>query len=155
MVDRIREELDADPRIDATKISVAASYGGTVILGGTVHSYAEKCWAEDVARAVSGVTGVENELDVRITIGDYRTDDMLQRIVSDVLDALCAMPDVRPGVVVRDGWLTLTGTAEWPFQKQAAEESVRQIAGIRGITNNIRVTPRVSTLSRPGILARP
>ena len=155
MVERIREDLSADPRMDAARIHVAAGYGGTASLSGSVRSYAQKCWAEEIARGVPGVTAVANELEVRLTIGDYRTDAMLVRVVRDVLDALCSMPDVRPAVAVHDGWLTMTGAVDWPFQKQCAEESIRLIAGIRGITNDIRVEPRPSTYVRSNALARP
>jgi osmotically-inducible protein OsmY len=155
MVERILEELSADPRMDAARIHVSAGYGGTATLDGSVCSYAQKCWAEEIARGVPGVTAVTNELEVRLTIGDYRTDAMLLHVVREVLDALCSMPDVRPAVAVREGWITLTGAVDWPFQKQGAAESIRQIAGIRGITNDIRVEPRSSTYVRSNALARP
>ena len=153
LLESVLAELESDPRIDAGKIAVLAGYDGTVSLTGSVRSYAEKCWSEELVRRVPGVSAVANELVVRLTIGDYRTDAMLHRIVTDVLDALCAMPDVRPTVSVQDGWVTLIGAVDWPFQKQAAEESIRQIAGIRGITNDIRVEPRWPMRARPHVLA--
>jgi osmotically-inducible protein OsmY len=153
LLESVLAELEGDPRIDAGKIAVLAGYDGTVSLTGSVRSYAEKCWSEELVRRVPGVSAVANELVVRLTIGDYRTDAMLHRIVTDVLDALCAMPDVRPTVSVQDGWVTLIGAVDWPFQKQAAEESIRQIAGIRGITNDIRVEPRWPMRARPHVLA--
>jgi osmotically-inducible protein OsmY len=155
LLERVLDELHGDPRIDAGKIAVLAGYDGTVSLSGSVRSYAEKCWSEELVRRVPGVSAVANDLVVRLTIGDYRTDAMLHRIVTDVLDALCAMPDVRPAVSVQDGWLTLSGVVDWPFQKQASEESIRQIAGIRGITNEIRIEPRWPARARPGVLAGP
>jgi hypothetical protein len=136
----ILEALMSDPRIDSGTIEIAAC-GETAVLQGRVHTYAEKCWAEELVRSQPGVSDVRNELEVRITIGDYRTDETLHRLVREVIDALCVMPDVRPQVAVRDGWLTLSGDVDWPFQKRGAEESVRQIAGIRGITNEIRIDP--------------
>lgn len=138
----IIDELRVDPRIDATKIAISASDGGTVVINGFVHSYAEKCWSEELVKRVRGVTAVRNELEVRLTIGEYRTDETLLRVVRDVLEALAAMPqDRRPEATVREGWLTLRGSVHWAFQKRLAEQAVRQIAGIRGITNLINVVP--------------
>jgi osmotically-inducible protein OsmY len=137
----IIDELRVDPRIDATRIAISASDGGTVVINGFVHSYAEKCWSEELVKRVRGVTAVRNELEVRLTIGEYRTDETLLRVVRDVLDALAAMPQDRPQATVRDGWLTLRGFVRWAFQKRLVEQTVRQIAGIRGITNLINVVP--------------
>lgn len=138
----IVDELRVDPRIDATKIAISASDGGTVVINGFVHSYAEKCWSEELVKRVRGVTAVRNELEVRLTIGEYRTDETLLRVVRDVLEALAAMPqDRHPEATVREGWLTLGGSVRWAFQKRLAEQAVRQIAGIRGITNLINVVP--------------
>src|ERR1043166_6276587 len=74
------DELTWDPRIDASKVSVSAD-GATVTLGGIVHSYTEKVHAETLARRVRGVADVRNVLDVKLTIGDYRTDATLQHVV--------------------------------------------------------------------------
>jgi osmotically-inducible protein OsmY len=52
--------------LDARRITVDTS-GDKVVLKGTVHSFAEKSEAEQVARAAPGVSGVENNLMIRIT----------------------------------------------------------------------------------------
>ena len=45
-------------------------------------------------------------------------------------------------VVVRDGWITLEGEAEWHYQKEKAELSVRSVKGTKGVINSIKVAPK-------------
>ena len=52
-------------------------------------------------------------------------------------NALASAGNVRP--VVKNGWLILDGEVEGPLQKRAAEDAVRGVNGIRGISNNILI----------------
>jgi osmotically-inducible protein OsmY len=49
----------------------------------------------------------------------------------------------RIKIIVKDGWVTLEGTAEWQYQKTAAENVVRKIKGTKGVTNVITVKPKL------------
>jgi osmotically-inducible protein OsmY len=40
---------------------------------------------------------------------------------------------------VKNGWVTLEGNLTWSFQKDAIDKSVNGFAGVKGVTNNIRV----------------
>ncbi|MGH8570404.1 MAG: BON domain-containing protein, partial [Gammaproteobacteria bacterium] len=42
------------------------------------------------------------------------------------------------------GWVTLEGEVEWQYQKRAAENAVRYLTGVMGVSNQIAVKPRVS-----------
>jgi hyperosmotically inducible protein len=46
-------------------------------------------------------------------------------------------------VLVQDGWITLSGNVDWYYQKTAAEEDVRKLSGVCGVTNKIAIQPRV------------
>ena len=140
MVQAVSEELRCDPRIDAERIIVSAD-DQTITLAGVVRSYAAKCYAEKLAREIRGVAGVKNELEVRLTIGNYRTDEGLERLTSEILQNHTSLGDPLPRIAVRDGWLTLDGVVTSKVQKRCAEEALRDVAGIRGITNDIVVTP--------------
>ena len=145
---RIAELLQWNRAIDATRIVPGAEEGGIVTLDGVVPTYAHKCAAEEIARGVRGVTTVRNQLEVRLTIGDYRTDATLERVLRDLIDCLARMPAELPRVTVVDGWVTLDGVAS-AFQKQLVERVVREVAGVRGITNRITIeTPRGGRLQR-------
>jgi osmotically-inducible protein OsmY len=54
------------------------------------------------------------------------------------------VPDDKIKVTVSNGWVTLEGQVEWQYQKTAAESAVRDLTGVRGVTNLITVKPRVS-----------
>jgi osmotically-inducible protein OsmY len=45
---------------------------------------------------------------------------------------------------VTNGWVTLEGKTEWQFQREEAERVVRPLLGVKGITNEIRLTPNIS-----------
>ena len=56
----------------------------------------------------------------------------------------CWLLPKRPlKVIVKDGWITLEGTAEWQYQKTSAETAVRKVKGVKGVTNVITVKPKV------------
>src|SRR3954468_6954206 len=140
VVRSVSDELRWDTRIDAARIVLCAD-DRTVTLTGTVRSYSEKCCAEKIAREIRGVVDVKNDLEVRLTIGNYRTDEGLERLTSEILQNHTSLCDPLPRITVRDGWLTLDGVVTADVQKRCAEESLRDVAGIRGIANNIVVTP--------------
>ena len=133
----VHEALGWDPRIDATKINLEME-DGVVTVRGVVRSLRERAWCEQIVKQIRGVTAVRNELEVRLTIGDYRTDDTLLRVVSVLFEALAGFPDL-PQITAKDGWITLRGSVRWRFQKQLAEGAVSDIAGVRGITNFLSV----------------
>jgi osmotically-inducible protein OsmY len=54
------------------------------------------------------------------------------------------VPDDAVQVKVQKGWVTLTGKLEWQFQRTEAEDAVRRLAGVMGVTNNIELSPNVS-----------
>jgi osmotically-inducible protein OsmY len=139
----VEAELKWDPDIDATDIAVSAK-GGAVVLTGYVRSYLQKWQAERDAKRVAGVTGVANDIEVRLPTDDERPDPEIAR------DAVSALKNELPyssenmKIVVRNGWITLEGSAEWNYQRTRAEEAVRRIRGIKGVTNLIALTPKVA-----------
>ena len=44
---------------------------------------------------------------------------------------------------VAKGWITLTGEVEWQYQRRAAEDNVRSLIGVKGVSNLIAVKSRV------------
>jgi osmotically-inducible protein OsmY len=48
-------------------------------------------------------------------------------------------------VKVAKGWISLSGEVEWQYQRQAAEDNVRSLVGVTGVSNLISVAPRAVT----------
>lgn len=134
----ILEALHRDPAVDASRISVSIR-DGEVMLEGAVCSYSEKCRAESVARERCGVLEVRNSIEVRLSIGNYRTDAGLTHLTNEVLENYFVLSDEPPRAAVQDGWVTLRGTVTSDFRKNVAEAVVRELSGVRGITNEIQV----------------
>lgn len=139
----VEAELKWDPDIDPTDIGVSVK-NGVVILTGFVRSYSSRYQAEADAKRVSGVAGVANDLKVQLPSEGQRSDPEIAR------DAVAALKNELPyssanmKVVVKDGWLSLEGSAEWNYQRTRAEEAVRRIKGIKGVSNMIVLKPRVA-----------
>jgi osmotically-inducible protein OsmY len=137
-------ELSWEPSVTAGHIGVTAN-AGIVTLTGPVENFAEKHAAETAARRVRGVLGVAEEIEVQIPFERQRGDDdiaaaALERLAWDV-----SVPREAVSVRVEKGWLTLNGEVDAYYQKQAAEQDVRRLAGVVGVSNQIVLKPRVDT----------
>ena len=146
----VTEELRWDPLVDVERINVSAE-DWKITLHGVVRTYAQKCRAEKIAREIRGVVDVKNELDVRLAIGSYRTDDGLERLAASIIQNHSALSDPLTLVTAHDGWLTLSGVVTIEAQKRAAEDALRDLTGIRGIANCIEVAPRTENAGDVGV----
>ena len=142
--EQILNALDWEPSIDAGEIDVAVDEN-VVTLSGRVGSYAQKLAAERVVLGVYGVKGVANDLEVILAPVFERTDTNIAQAGVQALKWNTVVPQDRVTVTVSAGWVTLNGTLDWQYQKDAASRTLRDLAGVRGVTNNIVVKPRVST----------
>lgn len=141
----VLEEMKWDPRLQRNEIGVRAK-NGIVTLTGFVDSLIQKWAAEDAAHRVRGVLGVANDLEVRLPISDIRTDDEIAVSALWALTWDAEIPAENIEVTVSQGWLTLRGQVEWQYQRQDAENAVRRLAGVRGISNQITVRPHNEAL---------
>jgi osmotically-inducible protein OsmY len=139
----VENELRWERSVDEAHIGVTAR-DGVVTLTGNVPSYAEKAAAERAAKRVYGVKGVADELEVKLPSRAKRTDEDIATACVDALAANYSVPDSRIKTLVRDGWVTLEGEVDWQYQRQSAFNSVRQLTGVRGVTNDITIKVRVS-----------
>jgi len=137
------EELNWEPSINATEIGVEVS-DGVVTLAGHVGSYAEKWEAERAAQRVSGVKALAVEVDVALAGSAQRNDVDIARSAANVLQWVMYLPSDSVKVTVEGGWITLSGTVDWDYQRQAAAARVRHLMGVTGISNHIAITPNVS-----------
>jgi len=134
----VAAELSWDPQVGSEAIEVSAA-SGMVILRGIVPSLRLKRAAARAAARVRGVTHIADELQVQIPDKDRRDDEDLR---GDVLETL--MLDVSVPTTVdaqaHDGFVTLTGTAQWHYQREAAELRTANVPGVAGVDNVISLT---------------
>lgn len=140
----VQSALDWEPSLDASDVGVSVDEG-VVTLRGNVGSYAEKITAERVALRVYGVKALANDLSVHLPSVYERTDTEIAQAAVLALKWNTVVPHEPITVTVSDGWIALTGTVEWQFQRDAAARAVRDLTGVKGVTNSIAVTPRVKT----------
>lgn len=138
------DELAYDAAVDSSMIAVTASSEGVVTLKGTVPTYMQIGAAERAAKRVLGVKAVANDLEVKLADEAAGRDDTM--IAEDAIRALrwsTTVPKEAVKVTVTRGWVSLDGKLDWEYQKRAAYNLVRDLQGVRGVTNDIRVDPRV------------
>lgn len=137
----VLRQLEWDPQIASKDINVATA-NNVVTLTGFVHHYAEKYAAERAAQAVYGVQAVANDIEVKPA--SARTDPEIARDILHAMKINVMVPDEGLKAVVNDGFVTLEGSVEWDFQRRGAESCARNISGVRGVINHIKVKPHVS-----------
>jgi len=140
----VLEALAWEPSVPATHIGVTVQ-GGVVTLAGHVESFAQKHAAEAAARAVKGVKAVIEEIQVQLSAGQSRGDPQIALAAANSLEWDVSVPSDRVSVMIDKGWITLTGQVDWHFQKVAAEQDVRRLAGVVAVDNQITIKPLVDT----------
>jgi osmotically-inducible protein OsmY len=139
------DELEWEPAINASRIGVSATPSGIITLTGSVETYAEKMAAERAAKRVLGVRAIANDIEVKLAgLSARQTDTDLAQNVLQTLESDIAVPHEKITVEVDAGWVTLGGEVALHFQRAAAEQAVHRLAGVRGVTNGIRLQVRPS-----------
>jgi osmotically-inducible protein OsmY len=133
----VSDELFWDPKVDNVAIAVSAD-DGKITLRGSVGSLREKREAQKAAQRVYGVTSVDNKLQVKLMNTDKRLDADLR---GDVLQALM-LDGLVPSTIdakVDDGFVTLTGSADWQYQRDEAEFVASNIVGALDVIDEIEL----------------
>jgi osmotically-inducible protein OsmY len=136
--DAVLHQLEWDPQVDASAIGVTAK-SGTITLTGYINSYSGKLAAERAAKRVRGVRSVANDINVRLKL--ERGDADIAADVTKALELGSTIPDGLQATVHR-GYVTLTGTVDWMYQKHDAERAVRHVRGVHNVMNRIALAPR-------------
>jgi len=139
----VSTELEWEPSVHAARIGVEVK-DGVVTLAGQVDSYAEKWNAERAAQRVAGVKAMTTELKVHLAGLSKRTDADVAEAVENVLEWTSSLPAGAVKVMVEGGWVTLSGDVDWQYQRQAANDSVRCLMGVTGISDQISIKPSVT-----------
>ncbi|MHB1277824.1 MAG: BON domain-containing protein [Bacteroidia bacterium] len=134
----VLDELDWEPSIDAAKVGVTVQ-DGIVTLSGHVSTYAEKRAAEKAAMRVFGVKAVVEEIDVKITGTYIHSDQDIAQMALNNLKWSTNVPHEKIKLKVEDGWIKLEGEVDWNYQRDAAKNCIKNLAGVKGVSNLIQV----------------
>lgn len=137
----VLDEIRWEPTVTSTDIIVTAD-NGVVTLGGSVPHYAEKWAAERAAQRVEGVKAIAEEIEVSL-FGEHKRNnaEVAKAVVSALRWHVWVPKDIQ--AKVEDGWVTLTGTTSWGFQRTSAEDAIRFLSGVKGVTNSITLKPSI------------
>ena len=144
----VLDEIAWEPSVCVPEIGVTV-YDGIVTLTGNVDNLPAKWAAENAALRVSGARAVVNDIEVKLSTDNRRSDQDIALAACTALEWNVVLPK-NLQVVVDDGWVTLTGKAEWQFQKSAAEETVKKLTGVKEVINNITVKPHITPIAVQG-----
>jgi osmotically-inducible protein OsmY len=136
-------ELNWDPAVKATDIGVIVK-DGVVTLTGHPARYAEKYAVERAAQRVKGVKALAIEMTVRLAAAHERSDADIALAAERALEWNVLVPDDKIRPIVEKGWVTLHGEVAWDYQRRAAEKAVRNLLGVVGVSNLVKVKPQVT-----------
>jgi osmotically-inducible protein OsmY len=137
----VLRELKWDAEVAPNEIGVAVR-NGVATLTGWVETFSKKYAAERAALRVRGVKALVNDIEVRLAPSHEQTDVDLAQSVARVLEVDSLVPDDMVKVSVSGGWVTLRGEVAWDYQRREAQRVVRNLTGVKGVSNLITVRPR-------------
>ncbi len=144
----VLDEIAWEPSVCVPEIGITV-YDGIVTLTGNVDNLPAKWAAENAALRVSGVRAVVNDIEVKLTTDNRRSDEDIALAACTALAWNVVLPK-NLQVAVDDGWITLTGKVQWQFQRIAAEETVKKLTGVKEVINNITVKPHITPVAVQG-----
>lgn len=134
----VQDAIKWEPLLHAAEIGVIAQ-DGVITLTGVVDTYAKKSEAENAAKNVAGVKAVVEKIEIQFGSLVSKSGN---EIAIDILNSFkwnWEIPNEKVKVKVEDGWVTLEGEVQWNFQKEAAKNAVKNITGVKGVTNVITI----------------
>lgn len=136
----VQEAIKWEPLLYAAKIGVLVT-NGVVTLTGTVDNYTKKTQADDIAKNVSGVKEVIDNINVRLMNLLKESDSEIAVAVDAALNSNWAIPNDTVDTSVNDGWVTLTGKLDREYKRVAVKEAVARLSGVAGVSNNTTLEP--------------
>jgi osmotically-inducible protein OsmY len=130
----VSAELEWDPSISAAHVGVAVK-DGIVTLNGHLDTYVEKYAIERAVQRVQGVKGIAVEIDVKLDPGHKRSDADIAAAAESSLKWHALVPADKIQVMVEKGWVTLKGELTWDYERREAENAVRSLTGVVGVSN--------------------
>jgi osmotically-inducible protein OsmY len=143
----LRAPSDLEPACADAHIDIEV-HGGIAALAGQVNHCLARWAAERAARRVPHAHGVVGAIGAASSGSIRLSDADIARSAQGMLQAITLLPTGCIEVVVDGGWITLSGSVHWSYQKQAAAAAVRHAIGATGVTDRVTVicaAPRPAT----------
>ncbi len=134
----VQNAIKWEPLLASTEIGVT-SKNCVVSLSGVVDSYAKKMDAKRVARKVIGVKALIENIEVKLPSSWIKTDSEITKEVLAALKSEWSVPEGKVNVSVEDGLVKLEGILHWHYQKDAVSHSIKNLLGVKSVSNNIRI----------------
>jgi osmotically-inducible protein OsmY len=138
IIDQLKWQND----IDETQIGITVK-DGLVTLTGLVFSYPIKLAVEDAVKKVAGVKAIAEDIKVGYISELNKTDTEIANSAVNAIEWNASVPNDKVLVEVENGWITLSGTLEYSYQREAARRTVEYLTGVKGVTNNISLKQAV------------
>ena len=139
----VLSELRYEPRVKVADIGVLVK-DGTVTLNGFATSYGEKWDAVKAVKRFGGVKAIADDIEVKFPESLRRNDGDIATAAANQIEWSTTIPQGSVQVTVSEGRITLEGQVEWWYQKDAAEDGVRYLAGVNRVFNLITIKPKVT-----------
>jgi osmotically-inducible protein OsmY len=147
----VQDALKWEPQLHPGEIGVIVKKG-IVTLTGNLESYAKKSEAEHAAKMVAGVKAVVDEIDVVIGRNHFVSDNDIAADAVRMLSGSLVFDKHAVKVVVEDGWVTLDGQLQWDFQRDMARRAVKDLPGVKGVINNIKLKKELHDSIEKGLI---
>ena len=138
----VQSELKWQPSVNAAHIGVAAK-DNVITLTGQVAHYTEKAAAEAAVKGVYGVKAVANDIVVELASSCRRSDPDIASAALSALTWDFEVPTDQVKVIVKEGVITLEGSVDWQYQRDAAKRCVQYLMGVTAVHNLISIKPTV------------
>ena len=136
-------ELRYEPGVNITDIGVLVKEG-SVTLTGFASSFGEKWDAVSATKRVAGVRAIADDIVVKLPYSMIRADGDIGASAANQISWCTSIPKGKLNILVRDGWITLEGELELGYYKSQAEEKVKYLPGVKGVTNLITIKSSLS-----------
>jgi osmotically-inducible protein OsmY len=133
----VTEAIKWEPLKHSDEIDIKTQRG-TVIPGGVLEKYAQK---REAARAIRNIAAVKNMNEIKADLysSAILSDNEITSLVIRLLKENRIIPSHKIKVAVKKGWITLKGILHCDFQKEAVDNTVRNIKGVRGVIDKIKI----------------
>jgi len=139
----VLSELKYELGVKVTDIGVLVK-DGMVTLNGYATGYSEKMEAVRAVKRVAGVKAIADDIEIKLPHPLLHNDGDIAAAAVQHIKRCSLVPTDSVIVTVRDGWITLDGEVKWWYERNAAEDVVHYLSGVKGVSNLISIKPKLT-----------